>query len=269
MQNTHTYKIKIIKRKNKQMFQGVAGLLWGLKEAHSQEGNGGAESRNDEGGKHGNECLEEGMWGAERPRQAGAAKAEGKAKGSSHGGHTGSLRSYHLLLNALSPMPPTAHVFISHKSLVLPNITSSSKGTKANKQTNKHLNISYDSNPTHPRRHLSTSEVSVLTKSEATPEHNVTPLQIQSTPIAASKSSTSCDNLDSWKGNGPHHTRDTQWPQRAHLTVTDAAVHLAEFSVESVGEKLQALKWEMVESQSVRAEHKLPMVKWSPVYKEN
>lgn len=27
----------------------------------------------------------------------------------------------------------------------------------------------------------------------------------------------------------------------AHLTVTDAAVHLAEFSVESVGEKLQAL----------------------------
>ena len=27
----------------------------------------------------------------------------------------------------------------------------------------------------------------------------------------------------------------------AHLAVTDAAVHLAEFSVESVGEKLQAL----------------------------
>lgn len=27
----------------------------------------------------------------------------------------------------------------------------------------------------------------------------------------------------------------------AHLTVTDAAVHLAKFSVESVGEKLQAL----------------------------
>lgn len=27
----------------------------------------------------------------------------------------------------------------------------------------------------------------------------------------------------------------------AHLAATDAAVHLAEFSVESVGEKLQAL----------------------------
>lgn len=94
----------------------------------------------------------------------------------------------------------------------------------------------------HPRGRLPTSEVSVLTNSEATPEHNVTHLQTQSIPIATSKSSTSCDNLDSWEGDGPHHSSDVQWPQSAHLTVTDAAVHLAEFSVESVGEKLQALK---------------------------